>query len=71
MMLAIFLTLLLALVLARIGQSPLALAALALCFGLSVHLFLWEIWSPETGFRMPWIDTRLYGPPEPSDGART
>ena len=24
---------------------------------LAVHLFLWEIWSPETGFRMPWIQT--------------
>lgn len=68
MMLAIFVTLLLALVLARIGQRPVALAALALCFGLSVYLFLWEIWSPETGFRMPWIDTRLDMAPHPADG---
>lgn len=67
MMLAIFLILLLALVLGWLGQRPLALAALALCFGLSVWLFLWEIWSPETGFRMPWIDTRLETVPGPSE----
>jgi hypothetical protein len=70
MMLAIFLTLLLALILARIGQRPAALAVLALCFGLSVYLFLWEIWSPETGFRMPWIDTRLEIAPDPGAGGR-
>jgi hypothetical protein len=70
MMLAIFLTLLLALVLARIGQRPVALAVLALCFGLSVYLFLWEIWSPETGFRMPWIDTWLHMAPDLGAGAR-
>jgi hypothetical protein len=70
MMLAIFLTLLLALVLARIGQRPVALAVLALCFGLSVYLFLWEIWSPETGFRMPWIDTWLHRTPDLGAGAR-
>jgi hypothetical protein len=70
MMLTIFLTLLLALILVWIGQRPLALAALALCFGLSVHLFLWEIWSPETGFRMPWIDTRQDAVPAHDAGAR-
>lgn len=59
MMLTIFLILFLALALGGAGRRPWALAALALCFVLSVHLFLWEIWSPETGFRMPWIDTRL------------
>ncbi len=70
MMLAIFLTLLLALILAWIGQRPTALAVLALCFGLSVYLFLWEIWSPETGFRMPWIDTRLEIAPDPGAEGR-
>jgi hypothetical protein len=70
MMLAIFVTLLLALILAWIGQRSVALAVLALCFGLSLYLFLWEIWSPETGFRMPWIDTRLQIGPDPEEGGR-
>lgn len=69
-MLAIFLTLLAALILAWIGQRPLALVVLALCFGLSGYLFLWEIWSPETGFRMPWIDTRLDAGPALADRGR-
>jgi hypothetical protein len=70
MMLAIFLILLSALALGWLGQRPLALAALTLCFGLSVWLFLWEIWSPETGFRMPWIETRLDTVPSPAKRGR-
>jgi hypothetical protein len=70
MMLAIFGALMVALILGWIGQRPLALAALAVCFGLSVYLFLWEIWSPETGFRMPWIDTRLDMRPDAADRGR-
>ncbi len=70
MMLAIFVTLLAALTLAWVGKRPLALGVLALCLGLSVWLFLWEVWSPQTGFRMPWIDTRLDLPPDlPPDPA--
>jgi hypothetical protein len=30
-----------------------------LCLTLSIGLFLFEIYSPETGFRMPWIQTEF------------
>jgi hypothetical protein len=40
------------------GRRRLAAAALALGFVLAIGLFLWEIWSPETGFRMPWLQVR-------------
>jgi hypothetical protein len=59
MMAAIFATLLIALTLVRAGPRLLAVVCLSLCLGLSVWLFLWEIYSPEYGFRMPWIRTDL------------
>jgi hypothetical protein len=55
MMLLVFAALLLALLLDRLGRPAAALAALATGFGLAVWLFLFEIYSPETGFRMPWL----------------
>ena len=60
MMAAVFATMLAALGLGWLGRHDLATAALLLCLALAVWLFLWEIWSPEYGFRMPWIDTRLH-----------
>ncbi|WP_297977641.1 hypothetical protein [uncultured Amaricoccus sp.] len=65
MMAAIFAALLAALGIGWFGSRRLALACAALAFGLAVWLFLWEVWSPEYGFRMPWIDVRL--PAEASD----
>ena len=62
MMVAIFLAMFAALTLAFLGRSILARIAAGVAFVLAVHLFLWEIWSPATGFRMPWIDTRLDAP---------
>lgn len=59
MMLAIFSVLFLGLALGWLGRRPLAIASMGLCLGLSVWLFLWEIYSPEYGFRMPWIEVRL------------
>lgn len=59
MMVAIFLAMFAALTLAFLGRSILARIAAGVAFILAVHLFLWEIWSPDYGFRMPWIDTRL------------
>ena len=59
MMLAAFTALSLALVLAFAGLQGLSLAALALAFGLATGLFLWEVWSPEYGFRMPWLQGAL------------
>jgi hypothetical protein len=63
MMAAIFAALLGALAIGWFGSESrgrrLALACAAVAFGLAVWLFLWEVWSPEYGFRMPWIDVRL------------
>jgi len=59
MMAAVFATLFLALLLGWLGRRSLAIASLAACLVLSVWLFLFEIYSPETGFRMPWIKTEL------------
>lgn len=59
MMVAIFLAMLAALALVWVRQAKAAWMAAALCLILTVWLFLWEVWSPVDGFRMPWIDTRL------------
>lgn len=59
MMAVIFAALLAALAIGWYGSRRLALACVAVAFGLAVWLFLWEIRSPEYGFRMPWIDVRL------------
>jgi hypothetical protein len=57
MMVAVFATMLLALVLGRVGPTWLAILSLIACLGLSVGLFLFEIYSPDYGFRMPWLQT--------------
>lgn len=62
MMLAIYLTMLAALGLGFWGRALPARLVAGLCLALTIWLFLWEVWSPETGFRMPWIDTRLVLP---------
>jgi hypothetical protein len=66
MMAAVFATMFLALVLGWIGWRALAIASLTACLVLSVWLFLFEIYSPDYGFRMPWIKTEL---PMPQEGA--
>lgn len=57
MMAAIFATMLLALLLDQSGRRALAIATLTICFTLAVWLFLFEIYSPDYGFRMPWLRT--------------
>jgi hypothetical protein len=57
MMAAVFATMLGALAASRFGPVWLAILSLIACLGLSVGLFLFEIYSPEYGFRMPWIQT--------------
>jgi hypothetical protein len=59
MMSAIFATLFAAFALSWFGQRTCALICLAVCFCLAVYLFQWEIYSPETGFRMPWLKVSL------------
>jgi hypothetical protein len=66
MMFAAFSALSLALVLAFARARGLSLAALALAFGLATGLFLWEVWSPAYGFRMPWLQGAL--PAAPAEG---
>jgi hypothetical protein len=55
MMAAIFGAMLLALVLAEIRQAMLANVAIAVCIGLALWLFQYEIHSPETGYAIPWL----------------
>ena len=62
MMALIFATMLSALAAAMTRHSLPALLAAGLSLFLAIWLFLWEIWSPETGFRMPWIQTELFLP---------
>ena len=55
MMVAIFASMSLALIAARWGSRCFAIAALFVCLGLSTAEFLWEIYSPQDGFRLPWL----------------
>jgi hypothetical protein len=57
MMAIIFLAMSAALVTGWFGRRLLAILLVAIALVLSIHLFLWEIHSPEYGFRMPWIQT--------------
>jgi hypothetical protein len=59
MMLAVFATLSLALLAEYWGPRWLAVLSILLCLALSVGLFLFEIYSPEYGFHMPWLQVQL------------
>jgi len=59
MMVAVFATMSLALICGWFGRRPLAIAIFALGLALSIGLFLFEIYSPEYGFRMPWIQSEF------------
>jgi hypothetical protein len=59
MMLAIFATMSLALLTACQGRRRCAALSALVCLGLSIGLFLFEIYSPEYGFRMPWLQGQL------------
>ncbi|MBV2143890.1 hypothetical protein KUG47_10325 [Falsochrobactrum sp. TDYN1] len=64
MMLVIFATLGLALLLGWFGRKSIALVLIVICLALAVKQFLWEIHSPEYGYRMPWIQTQVINPPQ-------
>ena len=55
MMAGIFAALLIAFLLNAAGLGRLAVVCVLVCLALSIGLFLWEIHSPEHGFRMPWL----------------
>ena len=57
MMAVTFAALASALVVGWFGSRKLAILLCAATLLLAAHLFLWEIYSPEYGFRMPWIQT--------------
>jgi len=59
MMAGIFAILLIAFILNFVGLGRLAVSCLLVSLVLCVGLFLWEIYSPEYGFRMPWIEVNL------------
>jgi hypothetical protein len=59
MMLAVFATLSLALLAGYYGPRWLAVLSMLVCLGLSIGLFLFEIYSPEYGFHMPWLQVQL------------
>ena len=64
MMLAVFATLSLALLAEYYGPRWFAILSILLCLVLAVGLFLFEIYSPEYGFHMPWLQVRLDGVPQ-------
>jgi hypothetical protein len=59
MMLAVFATMSLALLAGHYGPRWLAVLSVLSCMALSIGLFLFEIYSPEVGFRMPWLQVQL------------
>ena len=59
MMLAVFATLSLALLAGYYGPRRLAVLSMLACLALSIGLFLFEIYSPEYGFHMPWLQVQL------------
>ncbi len=62
MMLLIFAVLMGAFVLGWYGRERFAIAVYALAFVIAAGLFLWEIYSPATGFAMPWISVDRAAP---------
>ena len=58
MMVAVFATMSFALICCWFSRWSLAVTLLVLCLILSIGLFLFEIYSPESGFRMPWNQTK-------------
>jgi hypothetical protein len=55
----VFAAMSLAMIAVWVGPRRGAIALFAVSLGLAFALFLYEIYSPEYGFRMPWIQTEL------------
>ena len=55
MMAAVYATLLLAFILDLSGLRGIAISCLLMSFALCLGLFLWEVYSPDYGLRMPWL----------------
>jgi hypothetical protein len=63
MLLAVFATMSLALLAEYFGPRWFAVSSMLVCLGLSIGLFLFEVYSPEYGFRMPWLQVQLDAAP--------
>jgi hypothetical protein len=59
MMFAIFTSLLGAFILDHAAWLRSALACLVASLCLCIYLFIWEIYSPDYGFKMPWLEVEL------------
>jgi hypothetical protein len=59
MITGVFIMMFLATVMGWLGWRWLAGTLMVLCIALYVGEFLWEIWSPTTGFSMPWLQGDL------------
>ena len=55
MMAGIFAALLIALLLNALSLRRLSAFCLLVCLALGIGLFLWEVYSPDYGFCMPWL----------------
>ncbi len=69
MMLAIFAFLSIAFLLDFLGWRRPAVICLAASLGLTLYLFAWEIYNPDYGFRMPWLEVELRQPFSVAGGA--
>ena len=69
MMLAIFAFLTIAFLLDFLGRRRSALICLVASLVLTLSLFAWEIYSPDYGFRMPWLEVELEERPAAAGGA--
>ena len=58
MMVAVFATMLLAFACAWLGRRALAIGAFVASLLLATGLVLYEVYSPDYGVRMPWIQTQ-------------
>jgi hypothetical protein len=59
MMLAVFATMSVALLAGYYGRRWCAVLLMLVCLALSIWLFLFEVYSPEYGFRMPWLQVQI------------
>ncbi len=59
MMLAVFATMSLALLAGYYEARRCSVLLMLVCLALAIGLFLFEIYSPEYGFRMPWLQVQL------------
>ena len=69
MMLAIFTFLTIAFLLDFLDRRRSAVICLAASLVLAICLFAWEIYSPDYGFRMPWLQVELEQRPPVVGGA--